>query len=344
MAKDGGARGRHGDLLAEVRLCISQARPPPCEGIAYDGLRENARPTYNSQSKDAGSKATSCWRPSFRQKDPVDHNLDSPLVSGPSVVVLPRSLRRARVLEMVRRNQFASVADLSEAFGVSEVTIRSDLDVLAGEGMIRRVRGGALHRPGPALEAPFEEAESQRVESRRAIAASAAGMVTSGQTVLLDGGVTVTATAREIAAREDVHDVTVVTNSVPVALALEGAIPRITVMLSGGTLRRQQHTLVNPFGTTVLDQVHGHLAILEADGIDASAGVTHINAAEVEIKRLMMRAARQRVLVADAPSVGIVSLVHLYPIGELDELITSPDADPDALDALRDEGMEIRLT
>jgi DeoR family transcriptional regulator of aga operon len=280
----------------------------------------------------------------FDRRIPVDDDVERPPVSGSSAIVPPRFLRRAKVLEVVRQNQFASVADLSETFGVSEVTIRSDLDVLAGEGMIRRVRGGAVHRPGPGLESPFEEVEAQRVEARREIAATAAGMVSSGQSVLLDGGVTVTATARAIAAREDLHDVTVITNSVPVALALESAIPRITVMLSGGTLRRLQHTLVNPFGTTILEQVHGHLAILEADGIDASAGVTHINVAEVEIKRLLMRAARQRVLVADAPSVGAVSLVHLYPIGELDELITSPDADPDALGALRDEGLEIRLT
>lgn len=274
----------------------------------------------------------------------MDGEADQQPNPGAGGEALPRALRRAKVLETVRRNQFASVADLSEAFGVSEVTIRSDLDVLAGEGVIRRVRGGAVHRPGPGLEAPFEEAETQRVEARTAIAQAAAGLVASGQSVLLDGGVTVTAAARALAAREDLHDVTVITNSVPVALALESAIPRFTVMLSGGTLRRLQHTLVNPFGTTILEQVHGHLAILEADGIDASAGVTHINVAEVEIKRLLMRAARQRVLVAGAPAVGAVSLVHLYPIGELDELITSVGADPDALDALRDEGLEIRLT
>ena len=260
------------------------------------------------------------------------------------VVVLPLAERRAKVLEMVRRNQFASVADLSEAFGVSEVTIRSDLDVLAGEGVIRRVRGGAVHRPGPGLEAPFEETQTQRVEARREIALAAAGMVASGQTVLLDGGVTVTAAARAIAERADLHDVTAITNSVPVALALEPAIPRMSVLLTGGTLRRLQHTLVNPFGTTILEQVHGHLAILAADGVDASAGVTHINLAEVEIKRLLMRAARQRVLLADAPSVGAVSLVHLYPVGELDELITSSGADAEALDALRDQGLAIRIT
>ena len=82
--------------------------------------------------------------------------------------------RRARVLETVSRLQFASVADLSAAFGVSEVTIRNDLDVLAGEGMVRRVRGGAVHRPATHLEVPFEEAREHQVAARESIAGAAA--------------------------------------------------------------------------------------------------------------------------------------------------------------------------
>ncbi len=266
----------------------------------------------------------------------------APLVS-PEGLVLPMPVRRARVLETVRREQFASVADLSAAFGVSEVTIRNDLDILAGEGALRRVRGGAVHRTGRNFEEPFEDAEVRQVAAKLAIAAAAAELVESGQTVILDAGATATVTARAIAAREDLHDVLVFTNGVPVALALEPAIPRISVLLTGGTLRRLQHSLVNPFGTTILDQVHAHLVILECDGIDASAGITHINVAEVEIKRLMMRAARKRVLVADSSKVGQVSLVHLYPLEEIDSLITDGGADPDVLEALREQGVDIRI-
>ncbi len=252
--------------------------------------------------------------------------------------------RRARVLETVRRQQFASVADLSTAFGVSEVTIRSDLDVLAGEGMVRRVRGGAMHRPRPATSKSRSRTIGEhQVAARESIAAAAAALVESGQTVLLDAGATATATARAIATRDDLHDVTVFTNGVPVALALEGAIPRITVMLTGGTLRRLQHSLVNPFGTTILEQVHGHLALLECGGVDASAGITHINVAEVEVKRLMMRAGRRRIVLADSSKVGQVSLVHLFPLEEIDSLITDQGVDRDALEALRERGLHVLI-
>ena len=128
-----------------------------------------------------------------------------------------------------------------------------------------------------------------------------------------------------------------------VALALESAIPRLTVMLTGGTLRRLQHSLVNPFATTILDQVHGHIAMLECDGVDVSAGVTHINVAEVEVKRLMMRAGRRRIVLADSSKIGQVSLVHLFTLEEIDSLITDQGADREALEALREQGLHITL-
>ena len=258
-------------------------------------------------------------------------------------VGLPTAARRAKVLETVRRQQFASVADLSAAFGVSEVTIRNDLDTLAEDGRLRRVRGGAVHRATSSLEAPYEQALDTLVAEKLSIARAASVLVESGQTVIFDAGTTAAATARSLAARTDLHDVTVFTNGLRVALELEPAIPQINVLLTGGTLRRQQHSLVNPFGTTILEQVHGHVAILECDGVDPAAGVTHVNVAETEIKRLMMRAARLRILVADASKLGQISLVHLYGIGEIDLLITDASADPGIVDAFRERGLDVRV-
>jgi len=252
--------------------------------------------------------------------------------------------RRERLVETVRRTQFASVADLSAAFGVSEVTIRNDLDVLAEQGRLRRVRGGAVHSTTTAREAPFEEAQGARAAAKEAIAAAAATLVESGQTVILDSGPTAAAVARALVLREGLEDVTVFTNGLRVALELEPAIPRLTIMLTGGTLRRMQHSLVNPFGTTMLEQVHAHVAILECEGVDPSAGFTHVNVPEVEVKRLMMRAARQRVVVADGSRVGQVSLVHLYSLAEIDTLVTDPSAERGMVDGLREHGLDVHVT
>ena len=272
---------------------------------------------------------------------------DEPAGSGDSSVVetmgLPTGARREQVLETVRRQQFASVADLSAAFGVSEVTIRNDLDTLAEDGRLRRVRGGAVHRATSSLEAPYEQAQDTHVAEKLTIGRLASALVESGQTVLFDAGTTAAATARSLAARTDLHDVTVFTNGIRVALELEPAIPLLNVLLTGGTLRRLQHSLVNPFGTTILEQVHGHVAFLECDGVDPAAGVTHVNVAETEIKRLMMRAARQRILLADGSKLGQISLVHLYGLGEIDLLITDASADPAMVDPLRERGLNVRV-
>ncbi len=261
----------------------------------------------------------------------------------PEVQALPTAVRRARVLETVRRRQFASVADLTATFGVSEVTIRNDLDALAEQGQLQRVRGGAVHGVTGSLEPSYEQAQEARAAEKALIGAAAAALIESGQTVLLDVGTTLAAVARAIVARVDLNDVTIFTNGLQVALTLEPAIPRLSVLLTGGTLRRLQHSLVNPFGTAILEQVHAHLAILGCHGVDPQAGVTNSSVAEAEIKRFLLKTARRRVLVADGSKVGEVSLVHAYPVDDLDLLITDASADPAVLAAIREHGVEVRV-
>ncbi len=256
---------------------------------------------------------------------------------------LPTSLRRERVAEAIRRSRYTSVTDLATAFGVSEVTIRSDLDTLAEAGQVRRVRGGAVHHAAGALEASFEQDADLRPAEQAAIGKVAAGLVVSGQTVMLGVGSTVAAVARALAARTDLSDVTVITNGMRVALELEPAIPKVKVIVSGGTLRRQQHSLVNPLGTGMLAQLHAHLTIVGCDGVEATAGVTVANAAEAEIGRLMLDAGRRRVVVADSSRLGEVSLVHVIPTDGVDLVITDRGADADVVAVLRERGLEVML-
>lgn len=257
--------------------------------------------------------------------------------------VLPTAVRRERVAEAIRRSRYTSVSDLAAVFGVSEVTIRSDLDALAETGQVTRVRGGAVHRATSTLESSFEEDSDTLAAEKAAIGRVAAGLVESGQTVMMDIGSTVAAAARALGARTELQDVTVVTNGIRVALELEPAVPSLLVLVTGGTLRRLQHSLINPFGTLVLEQMHAHLAIVSCNGIDARAGVTNTNVGEAEIKRLMLRAGRRRVVVADGSKVGQVSLVHVFPADDVDVLITDTAADADAVAELRDLGVEVHM-
>jgi DeoR family transcriptional regulator, aga operon transcriptional repressor len=248
------------------------------------------------------------------------------------------------MLEALRRRDFMRVAEFRALFGVSEVTVRSDLDVLARRGAIRRIRGGAIARTAPRTERPFEESESTRAEEKEAIGRAAAALVAGGETIILDVGTTTAAVARALVERDDLHEVTVFTSGLNVALALERATPRLTVVVTGGTLRPLQHSLVNPLGELLLQNIHADTAFVGCNGVDAQGGVTNINIPEAEIKRRMLVAARRRVVVADGSKIGDVAFARLCPIGEIDALITGDSADAAALADLRARGVEVRVT
>lgn len=231
--------------------------------------------------------------------------------------------RRERLAASIARRGFARVVDLAREADVSEVTVRTDLAALEADGRIARVHGGAIPR-GPVTERELsvERTRTRLARAKEAIAAEAAARVQPGQSVLLDVGSTTLAVATALVARHDLDDVVVVTNGLAIALALEPALPRLTVVVTGGTLRSLQHSLVNPLATTLLDGVHADLAIIGATGVHAEHGVTNVNLPEAEVKQKMVAAADRVLLVADASKLGVAHLGRVAALDEVDELIT----------------------
>lgn len=255
---------------------------------------------------------------------------------------IPTQVRRERIRSLVGEREFARVSDLSGAFGVSEVTIRSDLDVLAARGLIRRVRGGAMPKTAPA-ERPFEETLVESAAEKDAIGGLAAGLVSGGDTIILDVGTTTAAIAEALVGRADLTSLTVFTNSLKVALVLEPAIPRFEVIVTGGTLRALQHSLVDPLGRWLLDRINVDTVFVGCNGVDPDGGVTNVNLPEAEIKRAMLKAGRRRIVVADGSKIGRVALAHLCSIDQVDVLITGGSADAEVLATLRDRGVDVRV-
>lgn len=256
---------------------------------------------------------------------------------------LPAEMRREQVLALVKARDFVRVSDLSAKFHVSEVTIRGDLDVLAERGQIRRIRGGAMPDTSLQLERPFEETKSSRATEKHLIGRMAASLVAPGETIILDVGTTTTAVARFLMKREELHDLTIFTNSLNIALELEQAIPRFTVVVIGGTLRPMQHSLVDPLGGLMLERINAHTIFLGCNGIDPKGGITNVNLPEADLKRRMLQAARRRIIVADGSKVGEVALAYLCSVDDIDLLITDNSANPDVLHALRERDLEIVL-
>jgi DeoR family transcriptional regulator of aga operon len=192
-------------------------------------------------------------------------------------------------------------------------------------------------------ERPFAETSLAASDQKRAIGVAAAAMVQSGQTIILDVGTTTAAVAQALIDRSELSDVVIVTNALNIAVTLEAAVPRFTVIVTGGSLRPLQHSLVAPLAGTVLQHVRADIAFIGCSGIDVDAGVTNVNLPEAEMKRMMLATASKVVVVADPSKLGVSQNSRVAALAEIDELITSDDADPTQLAPFLDAQLSVTL-
>ena len=257
---------------------------------------------------------------------------------------IPAELRRDRMLSLVREREFMRVADLSTIFGISEVTVRADLALLADQGSLQRVHGGAIVRdPELRVERSFEEALDEYAAEKAGIGRHAASTIRPGETVILDVGTSTTAIAKALVSRHDLTDVTVFTSSLTIALELEAAIPRVTVVITGGTLRPKQHSLVDPMAGFIFDNVHASVAFIGCNGVHPESGITNVNLPEAEMKRKMVAAAQRTVIVADGSKLGNISVAKIADLTDIDQLITGPSAPPGVVDELANSGVAVEI-
>ena len=248
----------------------------------------------------------------------------------------PAAVRRSRLLRAMAERGFLRVTDASDEFGVSGVTVRSDLAVLEAEGSIVRVHGGAMLRtPNAESESSFESSLALQGAAKRAIGRSAAALVAPGSSIILDVGTTALAVAHALVDRRDLSDVLIVTNGLTIALALEPAMPRFTVVVTGGTLRPLQHSLVNPFASPFLENLHADIAFIGCNGVDLDGGVTNVNLPEAEVKRRMVLQSARPVIIADSSKLGVTRVGGIAPLSAFDSLVTDAADDDPAVLALR---------
>ncbi|MGN8049493.1 DeoR/GlpR family DNA-binding transcription regulator [Curtobacterium sp. 22159] len=261
--------------------------------------------------------------------------------SSPPDAALPAPLRHDRIVSLVEgASGLVRTATLAAALGTSEVTVRQDLTTLDQEARIRRVRGGAVRLGAGSRERPLEETAVEHQTAKAAIGRAAAALVRSGECVVLDVGTTPAAVAAALVAREDLDDVTVVTNSLTTALALEPAIPRFTVIVTGGTLRPLQHSLVAPFADAVLARVAADVVFLGGTGLDVEHGLTNVNLPETETKRRLADAAGRTVVVADGSKFGRAHIGIVRALEDIDVVVTAGAA-ADAVAPIRAAGVEV---
>jgi DeoR/GlpR family transcriptional regulator of sugar metabolism len=240
--------------------------------------------------------------------------------------------RQELILDAVRSTGGVRVSELVDRLGVSDMTVRRDIDMLARRGLVARVHGGAtavgssVDEPGFAVKAGLHPAAKQ------AIAAAAAALIEPGASVALSAGTTTHAVATALLG---VPRLTVVTNSLRVAEVLyESPRDDLSVVLTGGE-RTPSDALVGPVAVTALRRLHVDWLLMGVHGMDPEAGFTTPNLTEAETNRALVASARQVAVVADSSKWGVLGLSTICALDEADVVVTDDGLPPDARQVLQ---------
>ncbi|GAA3588966.1 DeoR/GlpR family DNA-binding transcription regulator [Nonomuraea rosea] len=245
--------------------------------------------------------------------------------------------RLTAIMNALRDQDSVSVAELAAQHEVSEMTIRRDLDELAQQGVVRRVRGGALSLLLRGEEPPFGVREREAVEAKRQIGVEVAGLIADGEAVVLDGGTTVLEVARALLGRR----LTVL----PLALqpvTMLAAAPRVRLVLPGGEVRQGEHNFMGPLTESSIRALRFDTAVIGCCGLSAEHGLTAHDLPEVAVKQAAIAAARRVIVACDSGKFSRTAFGAVCPISRLDMVVTDSGIPREQRDALTAAGVAVR--
>lgn len=255
-----------------------------------------------------------------------------------------QSARLTKILDYVLDNGSIQVEEVETLMGVSSATARRDLDRLASQQMVTRVRGGAVANPlSGDLPLRYRPVNSGRAKQR--LAKAAAKLVKPGDVIGLNGGTTTTEVSRELALRVSKdpgfqrHGITVVTNAINIAneLALR---PQIKVIVVGGTLRPCSYEVVGNMSGLVLDNLAMSRVFLAVVSIDVKRGLFNDDLLEAETNADFLRSAQRVTVVADSSKFSALGTARICNFEPIDEILTD-SVDSQTLEVLESQGITV---
>jgi DeoR family fructose operon transcriptional repressor len=245
--------------------------------------------------------------------------------------------RRRLLVDLIARQGFATLDELVKAVGVSESTIRRDLEALDLAGSVKRTHGGAVYSGEVRAMPALEDRAGAAAAEKRAIGRTAASLVEDGESVLLDGGTTTLEVARALLGRP----IQVVTNSLPIAQLLASS-PTTDLILIGGYVYPRTGVALGPLAVATMKGVRVRKAILGAYGIVAD-GVYNSNVLLAETERQMMSCGQEVVIVADRTKFGRLALARLCGLDEVDRVVSDGGLDDQSRAWLDAAGVRLHL-
>ncbi len=246
--------------------------------------------------------------------------------------------RQKKIAELLREAGTVYVSELSQRFDVSEETIRRDLDRLEREGVAHRIHGGAISFEHSRIEPSYKAKFRINIDQKQKIAIEAAKMVEEGDTIILDPSTTVFFLAKELKRK---RDITVVTNF-PLIIQEFADVPSINVISTGGTLNRPGFSLVGSTAEEFIRGLHVDKTFLSTKAISVEHGLTEGDLANIAVKKLMIAAGKQVILLADSSKFGSVAFAQLAPLSAIDVIVTDNRISPELVTEI--EGMGIKVT
>ncbi len=245
---------------------------------------------------------------------------------------------RMRIItDLVSRHTSVKVVELVEQFGVSNETVRRDLELLEKQGTIRRVYGGAVKAQSDA-EQSYQERRTHHISEKEAIGKLASRLVQDGDTIIIDVGTTALSFAKHLVNK---NNLTVITPSLPVALLLLKS-SNARVIVTGGELERDEPYLTGPIAKDVFNRYYASRAFIAVGGISMERGLTDYNDLEVDTRKVILNSASQIIGLADSSKMGIIATSFISEIDALDILITDDGISQDMTDYI--EGLGVNLS
>ena len=239
--------------------------------------------------------------------------------------------RQHKILQILEKSPSVRVSDLSVSLGVSEATVRRDLDKLHEVGQIRRIHGGAVLVERITPEAPVIQRTTENIEEKRRIGKLAASLVKEGETIFIGSGSTTQEVARNLIGRQNI---TVITNSMPV-INLLSQEEGISLIATGGFMRSSELSLIGHLTELVLRELHPQKVIMGIRAISLAEGLTNDYLPEVSTDRVIIQSAPEVILVADHTKFGTVSTALVAHISAIQTLVTDSGIGADLLASLR---------
>ena len=247
--------------------------------------------------------------------------------------------RRRLLLDLIVRQGFATLEEMVKVVGVSESTVRRDLESLEVSGAVKRTHGGAVSAGEAKALPPFEDRAATARDEKEAIGRATAALFEDGDSVLLDGGTTTLEVARALAERSIALQV--VTNSLPIAQLLSSN-KSVDLILIGGYVYPRTGVALGPLAIESMQAIRVRKSVLGAGGVVAD-GIYNANMLLVETERQMMSCGQEVVIVADHSKFGRLNLARLCGLDEIDRVVTDVGLPEEYRGVLDAAGVQLHL-